>query len=286
MQKRGAGMAERLAISCIAWPPAQEAPIARLLADEGIGAIEAVPARFLGMGGAKAYRRFWQDHGIKICALQALLFGAPPFQLFGTAVEQAAMAAHLTRVIEAGGEIGAKALVFGAPSQRQRGVLAFEEALARAAAFFRPLAETAAACGTQICIEPNPPQYGCDFICTAAEGAALVAAIDHPGFGLHLDAGGLRLMQEPPAQALAGPGVFPRHFHISEPDLTSLGLGDTTDHHRGCAAALSAAGYEGYCSIEMRPGADPARAVQHALAFARRNYQAVLQAPSAQSITK
>ena len=54
-----------------------------------------------------------------------------------------------------------------------------------------------AARGGCFCIEPNPTAYGCDYVTTAAEGLDLVSRVDQPGFGLHLDAGGMTLAGDP-----------------------------------------------------------------------------------------
>lgn len=119
------------------------------------------------------------------------------------------------------------------------------------AAFFRNAGQTAFDNGTTICIEPNPPEYGCDWVTTTEDAERLVQRVDHPGFGLHLDAGTLTLHPEPAKRQIPRLAVPPRHFHVSEPHLVPVGsLG--TDHS-AYARQLHTLGYSGWCSIEMKP---------------------------------
>ena len=99
-------------------------------------------------------------------------------------------------------------------------------------------------------IEPNPPEYGCDYVMTSVEGAALVRSLGTPGLGLHLDAAAMALAGEPAAPAIHGAATVLRHFHASEPFLAPLGSGRVD--HRELGAALARVDYQGWVSLEMR----------------------------------
>jgi D-psicose/D-tagatose/L-ribulose 3-epimerase len=140
-----------------------------------------------------------------------------------------------------------------------------------AVGFFSELAATAEDCGVVLCIEPNPPDYGCDYVTTSAEGTALVQSIDRPGFGLHLDTGALTLSGESPPAALRAAAPVLRHFHASERDLAPLGTRGVV--HAEFAAALASVGYGEWVSLEMRRvESDPTGALQRALRVLRENY--------------
>jgi sugar phosphate isomerase/epimerase len=227
----------------------------RLLREHGIGGIEVAPTRVwpdwdgATPAAAAAYRRQLEDEGFAVPALQAILFGRTKARLFDANGEKA-LVEHLALVAALAGALGAKAVVLGAPKQRDRGLLAPEAAHAHAADVFRAIAPAFADCGACLCIEPNPPQYGCNFVTTAAEGASLVRQVAHPGFGLHLDAAGMFLVGERLSAILPDVEPLLRHYHISEPDL-----GDFTAPqvpHAANLAALHACGYAGWCSVEMR----------------------------------
>jgi sugar phosphate isomerase/epimerase len=246
----------RIAISNIAWRSDEEPAVRELLAARGIDAVEIAPGKIgpdpgaLGREALARYRDFWRERGIEIVAMQALLFGRSDLALFGGDREREAMLAYLERIVRVGGALGARALIFGSPGNRQRGALSPEQAAERAAPFFRRLGELALECGACFCIEPNPAAYGCDWIHDVAQARAFVDFVAHPGFGLHVDAAALLLAGEGAAQIRANAGRI-RHFHASEPQLGPLTEGSVVPH-RSYAEALRACGGVRAVSIEMR----------------------------------
>src|SRR5262245_32307461 len=122
-----------------------------------------------------------------------------------------------------------------------------------------------------LCIEPNPPAYGCNFVTNSSEGLALVRAVDAPGFGLHLDAAGMVLAGEDPLAAIVAARSYLHHFHASEPQLAPL-VPAGIDHAR-IGRTLRRVGYDGWVAVEMRRADDAvgalARAVDHARACYR-----------------
>ena len=167
----------------------------------------------------RAYRREWESRGLSIVAMQALLFGRLDLTLFDDASTRAATREYLTGIIRLGGQLGAKALVFGSPKNRKVGSLSRAVAEEIACEFFHALGEVALEHGTALCVEPNPAVYACDFITTAREGLELVHKVGSRGFCLHLDAGGITLSQEPIDDALKESMRVARHFHASEAQL-------------------------------------------------------------------
>ena len=245
----------KMAFSNLAWTPHDAPSVLRLLRERGIRGIEVAPTKVWPAwegatpAAAAAYRRRLEDEGFVVPALQAILFGKTQARLFDADGEKA-LAEQLSLVAALAGALGANAVVLGAPKQRDRGLLAPEAAHAHAASVFRAIAPAFADCGTCLCIEPNPPQYGCNFVTTAAEGASLVRRVAHPGFGLHLDAAGMFLVGEQLGAILPDVEPLLRHYHISEPEL-----GDFTAPqvpHAENLEALRACGYAGWCSVEMR----------------------------------
>src|SRR5205807_8776286 len=112
---------------------------------------------------------------------------------------------------------------------------------------FRRLGDRANTCQTILCIEPNPTAYECDFITTLDEAVQLVRAVDHLGFGLHVDTGALALNGE---RLTLPSNVSAAHFHISEPFLAPIC--QATTPHGDYARSLDSLGYTGWRSIEMR----------------------------------
>lgn len=248
----------RLAISNIAWLPGEAPAALEAMRQAGVDALEIAPTLLfenplaVSEAQARAKRAELEATGVRVVAFQALLFGRPELKVFDPATHPALLDL-LERLSALAGSLGAGPLVFGSPKNRQRGDLPFPEALPRAADLFRRAAEKAAAHGVTLCIEPNAKDYGCDFVTDTCEALALVKAVGHPGFGLHLDAGVLAMNGEEPEAALGAalPGL--RHFHASEPFLERLGAGRVD--HRRLGGLLRQLGYEGCVSIEMRSDA-------------------------------
>jgi len=243
----------KVAFSNIAWPADQREAVAQAMERDGITGVEIAPTMLwprpaeVSAAEAGEVRRWWADRGIEVIAMQALLYGRPDLTVFGAAAGRRQTLDYLGQLFRLAAWLGARRLVFGSPRNRQAGTLEARERDAIAMAFFAEAGNAAAEFDVMLCIEPNPPGYDCDYITTVAEARALVATVASPGFGLHLDSGAMTLQGESPAVLAAG---APDHFHISEPWLSPVGAGDTD--HAGFAGALRRAGYEGWCSVEMR----------------------------------
>lgn len=268
----------KLAISNIAWSDADEQGALELLAAEGVEEIEIAPTKIwpkpteTRLGDIERYRADIERRGFRISSMQALLFGRGDLALFGDDAGRDEMLAYLGRIFDVGQSLGAGPLVFGSPKNRLAGGLDRDEAMQVAEVFFRRAGQMAESVGVVLCIEPNPPQYGCDFVNTLREGAELVRRVNTPGFRLHLDASSLILNEEPVEEAVESAFDCIAHFHISDPFLAVPAAHE--EWHRRIAATLCHLRYDGQAAIEMREHTDPPplEAVRRAVAFARRVY--------------
>ncbi|MBX9580051.1 MAG: sugar phosphate isomerase/epimerase [Gemmataceae bacterium] len=247
----------RLAVSNIAWPADQDPAVGRVLADLGVAGIEVAPTKVWPDPPAatdaevEVYRRFWAGFGIEVVAAQALLFGRPELTIFDSAETRCETLVYLRSIVRLCSRLGTRALVFGSPRNRRIGSTPPTEARAIAADFFGQLADAAADAGTTIMLEANPPEYGADFITTAAEAIELVRELNHPAFRLHLDTACMTLAGDPVRETFdAGFGLV-HHFHVSEPSLAPPGASGRVDH-AAFAAELAGRGYAGWVSLETR----------------------------------
>lgn len=266
----------RLAVSNIAWPAASDPAAYALLRDRGVTGLEVAPTRFwpdwegASTSAARRLRRELAAEGLSVPALQAVTYGLPELQLFGPPATRAALVDHLERVADIASELGAGILVFGAPKNRTSHGLEPHRAFDRATETFAEIGRRYAARGVALGLEPNPREYGCDFVNLSSEALALVEAVGSPGFGLHLDAAGLHLAGEEPAAALTGAATALLHFHASEPYLGSFA--EPLVDHPSLAAALESIGYAGWVSIEMRPGEAPLDTLDQAVRYVSSHY--------------
>ena len=225
----------RLAISNIAWNVDEDKAIAELLQRYKVDAIDIAPGKYFPepmqapANEIALVRNWWGDRGIEIAGMQSLLFGTQGLNLFGERTVQQKMLAHLSAVCRIGVGLGATRLVFGSPKNRDRTGLSDQETLAIATNFFRQLGDIALNEGVQVCLEPNPPCYGANFMTTSAETALMVMSVDHPAIRMQFDTGALTINSEDIAQVLDKSSALIGHIHASEPNLLTLGDG-TTNH--------------------------------------------------------
>ncbi|MDX2242978.1 MAG: sugar phosphate isomerase/epimerase [Leptolyngbyaceae cyanobacterium bins.302] len=268
----------KLSISNIAWTDETDAEMLSLLAASDVPAIEVAPTRiwadwqFDDQDGDR-YLQSLQAQGLSCSSLQAILFKQPDLKVFGTPAQKAALMTHLKRVADLAASLGAKPMVFGAPKNRDRGELDEKTALHQAVNLFAEIGEYCQQKGVCLCLEPNPTDYGCNFITNSRQGAELVRLVNSPGFRLHLDAAGMFLAGEDIPQAIAAAADVLAHFHISEPNLGDFAAPKV--NHAAIATALRDIGWNQWVTIEMRSTDQPVASVKQALDTVHAIYQVV-----------
>lgn len=268
----------KLSISNIAWTDETDAEVLSLLAAEGVSAIEVAPTRIwanweISPEAGDRYRQTLQSQGLVCSSLQAILFKQPDLKVFGTPEQRAALVAHLKQVADLAAALGAKPLVFGAPKNRDRGDLDEKTALHQAIDVFAEIGDYCAQKGVCLCLEPNPTDYGCNFITNSQQGAELVRLVNSPGFRLHLDAAGMYLAGEDLPQAIEAAEDVLAHFHISEPNLGSFA--EPKVDHSAITHTLKTIGWSNWVTIEMRATEQPVDSVKQALETVRNIYEVV-----------
>lgn len=233
----------RLALSNIAWDVSHDDAVAQLLTQFGIDAIDVAPGKYFpdpsnaSEADITRVRQWWAGRGFEITGMQALLFGTTGLNMFGAQDVKNAMLEHLQAVCRIGSGLGATRLVFGSPKNRDRSDLSDGQTLAEAADFFQRLGDIAQAHGVVVCLEPNPPRYGANFMTSSAETAHVVTTVGHSAIRMQFDTGALAINGESPQVVLANYAHLIGHIHASEPDLVPLGDG-TTDHQLAHQALL------------------------------------------------
>ncbi|MDF3054481.1 MAG: xylose isomerase [Gammaproteobacteria bacterium] len=245
----------RLAISNIAWDTTGDIEVAQLLNRYGIDAIDIAPAKYFpepttaSDDSITKVKNWWADRGIEITGMQALLFGTVGLNIFGSSDVQKALLDHLSAICRIGAGLGASRLVFGSPKNRDRSGLGDAQAMSVALPFFRRLGDIAQKHNVIICLEPNPPCYGANFMTTTAETTHVVESVAHPAIKMQLDTGALTINGENAEMVLASYSSLIGHIHASEPDLLPLGDGGT-DHHAVYTALMRFLPHQ-LVSIEM-----------------------------------
>ncbi|WP_283151023.1 sugar phosphate isomerase/epimerase family protein [Silvimonas soli] len=245
----------RLAISNIAWDTTEDEGAAALLKKYHVDAIDIAPGKYFPVPGKAtaadmhAVKDQWAERGVEITGMQALLFGTTGLNMFGAPDIQQAMLDHLGAVCRLGAGTGAKRLVFGSPKNRDRSGLSDSQTLDMAIPFFRRLGDLALQHDVIVCLEPNPPCYGANFMTDSVETAEVVQLVGHPAIKMQLDTGALTINGENARNVLAEHAELIGHVHASEPDL--IPLGDAKTDHGTLHAILREYLPEHVVSIEM-----------------------------------
>lgn len=248
-----------LAVSNIAWTNEEEPEVAEKLRELGITKVEIAPTKrwddptVATPKQVREYVEWWKKYDIEVVAFQSMLFARPDLKLFESNDLREELVSYMAEFIRLAGDMGARRLVFGSPKNRQRGGVDVETADAVARDVFGRLGGVALRHNTILCIEPNAPQYNCDYITTAEDGAELVRTVDTRGVGLHLDTACMALAGDDISASIRANADILEHFHISAPMLDQVIPREDVDY-ASAAAALKDVGYDKIVSIEMRPG--------------------------------
>jgi sugar phosphate isomerase/epimerase len=267
-----------ISISNIAWETCHDPEVAVILQRHQVRQIDIAPGKYFKNlhhttnAEIDAVNNWWQQRGISIFGMQALLFGTQGLNIFGPADVQQHMLDHLREVCRIGDRLGARRLVFGSPKNRDRSGLGDEEAHSVAHGFFSRLAAIAASYGVVVCLEPNPTCYGANFMTTSACTAEVVEAVNHPAVRMQFDSGAISLNGENASEVCGAYGHLIGHVHASEPQLLPVGIGGCD--HTACAAALAVTLPDVLVSIEMLTStvAEPLATIEASVAFVRKTY--------------
>lgn len=252
--------------------------MADLLNRLAIDAIDVAPGKYFPNPNTataddiRTVRSWWSERGIAIVGMQALLFGTSGLNLFAASDVQQRMLSHLDSVMRIAAGLGANRLVFGSPKNRDRTGLSDDDALAIAAEFFTALGDLAGKHDVVVCLEPNPPRYGANFMVSSLETAGVVRAVNHPSIAMQLDTGAMTLNAEVAEDVLANVAPLIGHIHASEPDLVPLG--DATTDHAAIHRALVEYVPNRIVTIEMVATKEShLESVERALQVAIQSYQ-------------
>jgi len=266
----------RISISNIAWDPLHDDQVAATLNRFGLDAIDIAHSKYFqnpettSDKEVSVVRKWWNSRGIEIVGMQALLFGTEGLNVFGPSNIRSAMLAHLESVCRIGGALGARHLVFGSPKNRDRSGLSDEEVRDIYFDFFNKLGDTAKSHGVTICLEPNPKEYGANFMVSSMDTRDVVVSLDHSNIKMQLDTGALAMNNEDPKNIIENCWKHIGHVHASEPLLAPLNRDNVV--HKKTAILLQEWLPEINVAIEMKAPEKGLPDVISALEFANDVY--------------
>lgn len=240
-----------LSISNIGWQTEEDAAVYELMKRYGYSGLEIAPTRIFS---EKPYDKrkeasVWaekmkREHNFVVPSMQSIWFGRNE-KLFGDTEERKILLDYTKKAIDFAQVIGCKNLVFGCPQNR---VLPDGADPELAVSFFREIGNYAAAHGTVIGMEANPPIYHTNYINDTLSALNLVEQVGSKGFLLNLDVGTMIYNREN-INEFQEKVCFINHVHISEPELKPIAK---RTFHEQLYEILAAECYKGYVSIEMK----------------------------------
>ena len=244
----------KAAISNIAWEKHDDPEVLNFLKSSGISGIEIAPTKIWADWStanylqAVKYKQFLNNLGFQVPAMQAILFGKPELQVFAVEAHKA-FVEHFKLLAELAAALECKTLVFGAPKNRKRNSLAYNDGLKIACDLFRQLGDVIADSGAAIGIEANPVEYGCDFLTALSDVRNFTDLVAHDCVKNHIDTAAVAMCTgDIEREITLTPDII--HFHLSEPMLAPLIRGSS--NNLLAIAALKNTEYNNWVSIEMK----------------------------------
>lgn len=218
-------------ISNIAWNPANKNQAYSILQKNNFKGLEVAPGLLFHeienpispkKKDIVKVKNELKSYELRLVSMQSLLFGKNNALLFGNSDERKLFFDEVLNVIKLAEILEIPNLVFGSPSNRiiPDGMSQTESNEIAFSTFYK-LGQNAHSSGTSISIEPNPKEYGTNFINTMSEAANFVENINCLGITSILDVGALKMNNELKNLESILDSIAGRlnHVHVSEPYL-------------------------------------------------------------------
>lgn len=227
----------KLSVSNLGWNVTEDLVISKLLQSFHVSNIDICPGKYFSKIAdtkpheVRAVKAWWADRGFNCVGMQGLLYGTVGLNIFGDDKSRVLMLEHFDSLGMIANELGIRKLTFGSPKNRDRGCLSDSEAEDIALKFFRELGERAKKNGVQICLEPNPVSYSCNFMTDSNSTASVVTALGCDSVLMQFDTGASAMNQEDTEFVITEYCHLIGHIHLSEPKLVALGSGGVDHSH-------------------------------------------------------
>ena len=244
----------KLAISNIAWNN-DHSHYYSIMKKNGFTGLEIAPTKF----GVNPYENLdiaiqvkneLSSQSLSVVSMQSLLFGTENLSLFESVESRLELKKYLQKAILYAEVIECPVLVFGNPKNRIMKNSAADYDIG--VDFFKELAYFAANHNTCLCIEPNPMEYGTNYINTLFEANNLVLDVSSKGFGMIIDSSTMIINGDKPLDLLSVLDNT-KHIHLSMPFLRPLNQ-EYMKHKNWIVdflGAIKIGGFDKFVSIEM-----------------------------------
>lgn len=252
----------KLAISNIAWPADRLEDALTIMQKYGARGLEIAPGLAFYkddnpfVPADKSISDFLQllsAYDVGPVSMQSLLYGVEGALLFGNEDEQQRFKTGLMAAIQLAERIAIPNLVMGCPRNR---IIPPDmddaAAIANAIGAFYELGDHARRAGVKLALEPNPAEYGTNFLNTMLQTIDFAEQVDHEAVTVNFDIGALYMTGEieDADQLLDKAASRISHVHISQPNLEPAPK--SAEQLSSIAAKIAGRNYQDWFSIEMR----------------------------------
>lgn len=269
----------KISISNLAWNKNEESGVITILKKYQIAGVEIAPSKIWAepvkakQGEIEAYKKTWQENGIRVIATTSLLFGHPELTIFESSAKRDNTLNYLKKMIKLTSDLGAGVMIFGSPKNRLAGKLNKSKVEKISIAFFRKLGNAAKKYNLCFCLEPIPQVYGADYLTNTDEVISLIRKIDHPNIKINLDCGAMKINNENFEKTIEKVLPLTGHMHISEKGFRAIS--DKRFGHNTIAKTLKKLKYARWASIEMwtKEGKNNIKEIEKTLEFVKKTYE-------------
>lgn len=269
-----------ISVSNIAWPNALDSEIAYLLSSIGVSAIDIAPRKYFPASdtvkpsNVEAVRNWWYRRNIEVVGLQGLFFGAVGYNLFSDPDRQREMIEFIGRDFQIAELLGASKLTFGSARNRDCNGLGRELSQSEAMSFFQRVGDLALSHGVEFCLEATPECYGGSFLTTTRETEEFVKKLNHPAIRMQIDTGIIQMNQSDVALIETTERKLVGHYHISEPYLAPVGIGNQQEKHSEILKKIFEYLEPNIVTVEMKEsvGIPISSAIKRSVEFVRKSF--------------
>jgi len=246
----------KLSISNIAWPSNKNLLVYDLMRKYGFTGLEIAPGKVatnlysINENDRNKFYESIKQFEIAPIAMQSLLFGTSGMNLFEDEFTRNKLLKYLKDAIDWAKYWDIEALVFGSPKNRIMTNPKDNKTWDIAYNFFKTLGDYAYLKKIRFCLEPNPKEYGTNFINTTEEALNFVSKVNSLGLKINLDLGTIILNNELAENIINKHNIhLIGHVHISEPYLGKIVSFNKVTKVKNILHELN---YEYWISIEMK----------------------------------
>ena len=239
----------------LAWDKKDENKVLSFLKKNKINFIEYSTYKLCGNRTTKKelfkIKKKYSNRHIQLYSMQSLLFNVEDAYIFGKKYQQNIFVSEIIKKIKIAKVLGTKVLVFGSPSNKNKFGKSLKFCDQIMVKFLRKISKICMLNKINFCIEPNPKEYGCEYLANTSHAIKLIKKVNHPNIKLNFDLGSTIMNNENYKKILIKNIDLIGHIQISAPKLK--GITRIKSKALNFLKFLKILGYKNKITIEMLP---------------------------------